>query len=189
MICLILQILYKISYIHNLVYTQIYINFSRQEHQIDVLHVSFKIWDSQVSAYSPFHFSFTVPLRVDKEFYLETWSRLYLETGLRIVLPWDWMKISTLRLEEEFFLETGLWRVLPRDWTKSSILRLDKEEFYLETRWRVLPLDWSQKSSTLRLDEEFYLETILRILPWDWIESFTLIKSNQIKSDSQFVKN
>ena len=42
--------------------TQFVINFSRQEHQIDVLHVSFNSWDSQVSAYTPFHISFTVPL-------------------------------------------------------------------------------------------------------------------------------
>ena len=34
--------------------TQFYINFSRQEHQIDVSYVSFKTWDSQVSAYTPF---------------------------------------------------------------------------------------------------------------------------------------
>ena len=43
---------------------QFYINFLRQEHQIDVLYVSFKIWDSRVSSYTPFHFSFTVPLRM-----------------------------------------------------------------------------------------------------------------------------
>ena len=39
-----------------------YINFSRQEHQIDVLYVSLNSWDSQVSSYTPFHFSFTVTL-------------------------------------------------------------------------------------------------------------------------------
>ena len=38
-------------------------NFSRQEHQIDVLYVSFNSWDSKVSSYTPFHFSFTVPLK------------------------------------------------------------------------------------------------------------------------------
>ena len=38
-----------------------YIYFSRQKHQIDVLYVSFNAWDSQVSFYTPFHFSFTVP--------------------------------------------------------------------------------------------------------------------------------
>ena len=42
--------------------TQFYINFSRQEHQIEVLYVSFNAWDSQVSSYTPFNFSFTVPL-------------------------------------------------------------------------------------------------------------------------------
>ena len=42
--------------------TQFYINFSRQEHQIDVLYVSFKTWDSQVSAYILIHFFVTVPL-------------------------------------------------------------------------------------------------------------------------------
>ena len=41
---------------------EFYINFSIQEHQIDVLYVSFKSWDSQGSAYTPFHISFTVPL-------------------------------------------------------------------------------------------------------------------------------
>ena len=41
--------------------TQFYINYLRQEHQIDVLYVSFNTWDSQVSSYTPFHFSFTVP--------------------------------------------------------------------------------------------------------------------------------
>ena len=45
-------------------WSQFYINFSRQEHQIDFLYVSFKTWDSQVSAYTPFHFSFTVPLMI-----------------------------------------------------------------------------------------------------------------------------
>ena len=43
--------------------TQFYINFSRQEHQIDVLYVSFNAWDSQVSFFTPFHFSFTFPLK------------------------------------------------------------------------------------------------------------------------------
>ena len=55
--------LYKLSIVFGIVLTKFYINFSRQEHQIDVLYVSFKAWDSQVSAYTPFHFSFTVPLR------------------------------------------------------------------------------------------------------------------------------
>ena len=36
--------------------TQFYINFSRQEHQIDVLYVPFNAWDSQVSSYTPFIF-------------------------------------------------------------------------------------------------------------------------------------
>ena len=62
MICLILQLLYKIAYMNfRINLTQLYINFSRQEHQID-LHVSFNVWDSQVSSYTPFYFSFTVPL-------------------------------------------------------------------------------------------------------------------------------
>ena len=43
-----------------------FINFSRQEHKIDVLYISFKPWDSQVSSYTPFYFSFTVPLRLLK---------------------------------------------------------------------------------------------------------------------------
>ena len=42
-----------------IIFTQFYINFLRQKHQIDDFLVSF---NSQVSAYTPFHFSFTVPL-------------------------------------------------------------------------------------------------------------------------------
>ena len=34
----------------------------RQEHQMEVLYVSFNAWDSQVSSYTPFNSSFTVPL-------------------------------------------------------------------------------------------------------------------------------
>ena len=45
-----------------IILTQFYVTFSRQEHQIDFLQVSLKSWDSQVSAYTPFHFSFTIPL-------------------------------------------------------------------------------------------------------------------------------
>ena len=35
---------------------QFYINFSRQEHQIDVLYVSFNPLDSRGSSYTTFHF-------------------------------------------------------------------------------------------------------------------------------------
>ena len=46
-----------------IILTQFYLNFSRQKHQIDVLlYILFNSWDSQVSAYTPFHFSSTVPL-------------------------------------------------------------------------------------------------------------------------------
>ena len=58
-----IHIPYHIFIGFGIILTHFYINFSRQEHQIDVLYVSFKTWDSQVSAYTPFHFSFTVPLR------------------------------------------------------------------------------------------------------------------------------
>ena len=44
-----------------------YINFSRQEHQIDVLYVLFNTWDFQDLLYTPFHFSFTVPLMQKKK--------------------------------------------------------------------------------------------------------------------------
>ena len=54
--------LYRLYIRFGIILTQFCINFSRQEHQIDVLYVSFKTWDSKVSAYTPFHFSFTVPL-------------------------------------------------------------------------------------------------------------------------------
>ena len=54
MICFIIQLLYKIAYIwiffKNL--TQFYINFSRLEHQIDVLYISFNAWYSKVSSYT-----------------------------------------------------------------------------------------------------------------------------------------
>jgi len=53
-----------ISYIYTFWYsfdTVLYVNFSRQEYQIDVLYVLFNSWDYQVSSYTPFHFSFTVP--------------------------------------------------------------------------------------------------------------------------------
>ena len=64
MICLNLLIfLYNCTYMNfRINLTQFYINFSRQEHQIAVLYVLFNAWDSQVSFYTPFHFSFTVPL-------------------------------------------------------------------------------------------------------------------------------
>ena len=44
--------------------TQFDINFSRLEHQIDVLYVSF----NQVSSHTPFHFSYTVPLRFHSKY-------------------------------------------------------------------------------------------------------------------------
>ena len=59
------------NFIQNLTYTrfgviltQFYINFSIKVHQLELLHVSFNAWDSQVSAYTPFHFSFTAPLSI-----------------------------------------------------------------------------------------------------------------------------
>ena len=54
--------LYRLYIRFGIILTQFYINLLIQEHQIDVLYVSFKTWDSQVSVYTPFHFSFTVPL-------------------------------------------------------------------------------------------------------------------------------
>ena len=45
-----------------IILTQFYINFSRQEHQLELLYVSINSWDSQVSS-NTFHFSFTVSLR------------------------------------------------------------------------------------------------------------------------------
>ena len=53
-----------------IILTVFFIDFSRQEHQIDVLQVSFNSRDSQVSAYTPFHFSFTVPLIYPLSFFL-----------------------------------------------------------------------------------------------------------------------
>ena len=53
----------QISIRFGIILTQFYINFSRQEHQIDVLYVSFNAWDYQVSSYTPLHFSITVPLK------------------------------------------------------------------------------------------------------------------------------
>ena len=72
------------NFIQNVIYilfgiilTEFYINFSRQEHQIDVLYVLFKTWDSQVSAYTPFHFSFTVPLRKVATILILTYMTIY----------------------------------------------------------------------------------------------------------------
>ena len=47
-----------------IILTQLYINLSSQEYQIDVLNVSFNDWDYPVSSYTPFHFFFTVPLSI-----------------------------------------------------------------------------------------------------------------------------
>ena len=41
----------------SIILAQFYVNFSRQEHKIDVLSFN-NSWDSQVSAYNPFNFSF-----------------------------------------------------------------------------------------------------------------------------------
>ena len=57
-----------------IIFTQFYINFSRQEHQIDVSFVSFKTCDSQVLAYTSFHFSFTVPLSMKQCYNLSLFS-------------------------------------------------------------------------------------------------------------------
>ena len=70
--------LYRLYIRFGIILTQFYINFSRQEHQIDVFYVSFKTWDSQVSAYTPFHFSFTVPLTLSL---LGTWKPGYAGAG------------------------------------------------------------------------------------------------------------
>ena len=43
-------------------WTQFYINFWRQELQIELSLVAIKIFSDQLLAYTPFHFSFTVPL-------------------------------------------------------------------------------------------------------------------------------
>ena len=59
-----------------IILTRFYINFLRQKHQIELLYVSINPWDSQVSAYAPFHFSFTVTLKKAK--CLETWKLLLL---------------------------------------------------------------------------------------------------------------
>ena len=51
-----------ILYIYVLVYFwHSFISISQD--RIDVFYVLFNAWDSQVSVYTPFHFSFTVPLR------------------------------------------------------------------------------------------------------------------------------
>ena len=62
---------YDLIYIRfGIILTQFYINFSRQEHPIDVLCILLNAWDSQVSSYTPFHFSFTVPLRRPPMFWI-----------------------------------------------------------------------------------------------------------------------
>ena len=109
MVCLILRILYKISYIRfGIILTQFCLNFSRQEHQIDVLYLSFNAWDSQVSAYTPFHF--TVPLMSKMYYKIEN---LYLEQ--KIFMSWIrgkfLLKISRIKMKRLFlsgFLATWL---------------------------------------------------------------------------------
>ena len=56
------------TYMNFRIKTQFYINFSRQELQIDVLYVSFNAWDSQVSS---FHFSFAVLLSINVVFIVQ----------------------------------------------------------------------------------------------------------------------
>ena len=58
------------TFIQNCIYlnfrinlTQFYVNFSIQEHQIDVLNVSFNAWDFQVSSYTPFLFFLYSPFK------------------------------------------------------------------------------------------------------------------------------
>ena len=72
-----LNLIQNLTDIHfGIILTQFYINFLRQKHQIELLYVSINPWDSQVSAYAPFHFSFTVTLKKAK--CLETWKLLLL---------------------------------------------------------------------------------------------------------------
>ena len=52
-----------------IILTQFYINFSRQEHQIKLSWVAIKSYSDQLSAYTPFHFSFTVPLSSKKRIF------------------------------------------------------------------------------------------------------------------------
>ena len=58
----------------------------RQEKQIDVLYVSFNAWDSQVLSYTPFHFSFTVPLKIEstlkqKTYQMHSQLKCYVKPG------------------------------------------------------------------------------------------------------------
>jgi len=74
-ICLILQLLYKIGYMWIFVKTwHSFISISRLETGTSdryLLYVSINSWDSQVSSYTPFHFSFTVPLQI--QLYSSNW--------------------------------------------------------------------------------------------------------------------
>ena len=47
-------------YEFGIILTLFYINFPRQEHQIDDLIVSFNAWDSQVLSYTPFIFPYSL---------------------------------------------------------------------------------------------------------------------------------
>ena len=55
-----------------IILTQFYVNFSKQEHQ--VLWVSINAWNSQVPAYTPFHFSFTVSSNYYFYFYKQNFN-------------------------------------------------------------------------------------------------------------------
>jgi len=70
-IIVILQLLCKNAYMHFRKYlTQFYINFSRQEHPIDVIKLLLNSWDSK---YTLFLFSFTVLLN---ERFWKLWMKL-----------------------------------------------------------------------------------------------------------------
>ncbi len=56
--------------------TRFYINFSRQEHQIDVLYVL---------SYTPFHFSFTAPLSATNDFPEKLVSMKFNESCTRLL--------------------------------------------------------------------------------------------------------
>ena len=100
---------YEINLNFGIVLTQFYINLSRQKHQIDILYVSFNVWDPQFPSYTLFHFSFTVPLSATNDFpeklasmkFNESYTRL-LKKDFKTDQNWSNMEIVTHHLKKCF---------------------------------------------------------------------------------------
>ena len=89
MICLNILLLYKIVFIYKFSYhfdTVFYHFLETGISDIDVWYVLFNAWDSQVSSYTPFQFSFAVSLKL--KFNKSNWQSTarYLRKGVKILV-------------------------------------------------------------------------------------------------------